>query len=160
MARSWRDYRPAENPDNSDNSDNSGGSEPQTGAFVPNVPFVTALPASIQDGLVALGTMAAPRLRHPERWPGVVADAHRLASDGWAAQALNLGWDVLDLFGAVPDPAGDPDADGLAVKLNGRRVLALCGSFATVEDQGRGRSYLHRGNTEGARLLWALHRGR
>jgi hypothetical protein len=162
MARSWRDYgaegESAGPRDNSDNSDTRAGAEPETGAFVPNVPFVTALPASVQEGLIALGKAAAPRLCNPELWPATVTDAQRLASDGWAAQALSLGWSALDLFGAVPDAGGDSQGDGLAVKLNGRKVLALCASFATVADASNGRSYLHRGSTEGARLLWELGR--
>lgn len=157
MARSWRDYGAAQPCDKSDNSDTSTGSEPETGAFVPNVPFVTDLPAAVRDGLVALSTAPAPRLLRPELWPGVVADALRLASEGWALQAIRLGWSPLDLFGAVPDKGGDPDGDGLAVKLTGRQVLAVCGTFATVKDAS-GRSYVHRGNGAGAVLLWELGR--
>ena len=136
-----------------------GASEPENAPIVPNVTNVTGLPADVLSGLERLKVASAPRLMRPERWPIAVADALRLAVDGWAAQALGLGWSPLDLFGAVPASGGDPTADGLAVKLQGRKVLALCGSFATVADTG-GRSFLHRGNNGGARLLWELGRGR
>lgn len=163
MSRSWRDYRTATPPpdgcDNSDNRDISSGSEPETGAFVTNVTNVKGIPADVLAGLDRLKDASAPRLVHPDRWPGAVRDALRLAADGWAAKALSLGWGSLDLFGAVPDKLGDPDADGLAVKLQGRKVLAICGTFATVAD-ARGRTFLHRGNNDGARLLWELGRGR
>jgi hypothetical protein len=161
MARSWRDYEGASRPcDKRDNSDKRDGLEPETGAFVPNVPFVTALPASVRDGLVALGKLAAPRLCRPELWPQAVTDAQRLASDGWATQALSLGWSPLDLFGAVPDPAGDAHGDGLAVWLSGRKVLALSAEAAAVLNGEAGRSYFLRPRAPGARLLWELGRGR
>jgi hypothetical protein len=160
MARSWRDYAGAEPRDDSDNSDISRADQPQAEPFVPNVPFVTALPAPVAEGLALLSQMGAPRLIHPDRWPVAVADAQRLASEGWALAAFRLGWSALDLFGVVPDKAGDPQADGLAVKLAGRRVLEICATVATVADANGGRSYLYRVSNEGARLLWALGRGR
>lgn len=139
--------------DNRDNRDNSS-------ADVPIVPNVPAFPSHLGAGLKHLQTMAAPHVVRAERWPAVVADALQLVRAGWAVQALALGWSPLDLFGAVTDPAGDPEADGLAVRLGGRRVLALCASFATVADDGGGRAYLYRGSNQGARLLWALGDGR
>ena len=164
MARSWRDYaaanEPSDAPDNSDTSDKTPAETLKQAPIVPIVTNVTDLPALVRDGLELLVQAAAPPVRSPELWPRAVADALRLASEGWASTALSLGWSPLDLFGAVTDVRGDPDADGLAVKLSGRKVLAICASFATVADANGGRTYLYRGNTEGARLLWALGRGR
>ena len=132
-----------------------------------NVPFPRArnggtseLPPEIETGLEWLGKSRCPREINPTRWPSAVADAVQLGEDGWAAKALALGWSDLDLFGVVAARNGDPDADGLAVKLAGRRLLALCASFATIDLGNGGRSYLHRGSNEGARLLWALGRVR
>jgi hypothetical protein len=143
--------------DNRDNRDNSPG----FAANVPNVPNVPAsLPPSVVEGLAQLANAPAPRLIVPDAWPVAVADALRIASDGWADKAFALGWSELDLFGAVPDREGDPDADGLAVKLGGRTILALCANFATVTSGGTVRAYLHRGNNDGAVLMWALGRGR
>lgn len=161
MSRSWRDYRAATPPpdgcDDSDNRDISSGFEPEPVAFVTNVANVTGLPADVVAGLERLKDSPAPRLLHPERWPAVVADALRLASEGWAASALRLGWSPLDLYGAVPDKHGDPEADGLATKLAGRRIVALCASFATVRD-ARSTTFIHRGNNAGAKLMWDLVR--
>ena len=137
--------------DGSDNSDNSDNSSP-IGTIVTN----GTLTASITDGLGVLAEAPAPRVRCHEAWPQVTADAQRLASEGWAGTALSLGWSELDLFGAATDPEGE---DGLAVKLNGRRVVALCRSFATVADPRGGRTFLYRGGTDNAQLLWALGRG-
>lgn len=165
MARSWRDYAATNDPpdasDNSDTSDKSPAETLKQAPIVPIVTNVTDLPAIVRDGLKLLVQAAAPPVRSPELWPGAVADALRLAAEGWASTALSLGWSPLDLFGAVTDPQGDPHADGLAVKLRGRKVLAICARFATVADANGGRSYLYRhGNAEGVRLLWALGRGR
>lgn len=122
---------------------------------------LATLPADTADGLKRLARMAVPRgVRCPEVWPIAIADAQRLAAEGWASQALKLGWSALDLFGAVLDPAGNREADGLAVRLGGRKVLALCSTFATVDDGKGGRSYLYRGDAKGVRLLWELGRGR
>ena len=114
----------------------------------------------VQRGVNSLRRSPCPRGVDPKAWRTAVASAVHLSSDGWAAKALALGWSELDLFGAVPDRDGDPYADGLAVKLGGRTILALCETFATVSSGGAGRAFLHRGNNDGAVLLWALGRGR
>ena len=120
---------------------------------------LASLPGVMAAGLSALNETQPPVGVPADAWAEVVSDAQRLVSEGWASTALSLGWSALDLFGAVTDKQGDPAADGLAVKLSGRKVLAICASFATVADANGGRTYLYRGNTEGARLLWALSRG-
>lgn len=132
-----------------------GGAVP-TLATLASLAGPAGLPGTVKAGLAALDDAKPPKGVDTEAWQRAVADALALASRGWAAQAIGLGWSPLDLFGAVTGPAGDPFCDGLAVKLNGRRVLALCATFATVADANGGRSYLYRGETEGARLLWAL----
>jgi hypothetical protein len=108
-------------------------------------------------GLNRLSKMAAPPLQRPEVWPFVVSDALGLARDGWAAKALALGWDSLDLFGAVTDPDGCDNADGLAVWLGGRPVLAICATYASVGD-GAGRAYFNRSTRLGTTLLWEIGR--
>lgn len=122
---------------------------------------LATLPGTIGAGIASLDEGRCPTRANASEWAAVVRDAKRLAEEGWASQALSLGWTPLDLFGAVTDPAGDPEADGLAVKLNGRRVLALCASFATVENGPNARVFIYRGTNEGARLIWVLgSRGR
>ncbi len=116
------------------------------------------LPATMPAGLRSLQSLPCPSGMDPKAWRTSIVDALRIANAGWAEQALALGWSELDLFGAVPDRSGDPDADGLAVKLSGRRVLAMSASFATVREESGGRSYIHRSINEGAMLLWLLGR--
>jgi hypothetical protein len=141
----------------------SAGAEPSKGLKGGFDPFkgdpralTPELPAACADGLRRLQSMPSPRLMRPDLWPLVVSDALRLARDGWAANALALGWSELDLFGAVPDPHGEPAGDGLAVWLAGRKVLALCASFAVADDGDGGRSYFNRREQVGAVLLWSL----
>jgi hypothetical protein len=93
-------------------------------------------------------------------WACAVRDAKALLADGWAETALSLGWSALDLFGAVPDPAGDPYGDGLAVWLSGRKVLALDEMCAVSSDAHGTRFYFHRPRGAGAVLMWTLGRGR
>jgi hypothetical protein len=159
---SWRDYsRVVEQPPDSCANSAISAESPVSGPRSP--PIGTngtngTLPGHIRQGLELLAKAPAPRVRCPEQWPQVVADAVRLASEGWAAQALKLGWSTPDVFGAVTDNEGDPDGDGLAVKLNGRRVLAICANFVTVSDGDGDRSFIYRGNNSGAVLLWKLGR--
>lgn len=82
------------------------------------------LPDDLAAALRRLDTMPAPRkLQQPANWRGVVADAMVLARDRWAAKAMALGWTVGDLFGVGAKT--DWDFQGLAVWLNGRRIIML-----------------------------------
>ena len=142
----------------------SAGAEPVKGAKGGFNPFegdtralIPELPAACADGLRRLGSMPAPRLLYPDRWPLVVTDALGLARNGWAAKALALGWSLLDLFGAVTDRGGYADADGLAVWLEGRPVLAISDTYASVGN-GTGRAYFNRSNRLGTTLLWEIGR--
>jgi hypothetical protein len=96
----------------------------------------------------------------PQLWRNVIVDAKRLIEEGWAHSALELGWTLLDLFGAVPAKSGNPDADGLAVKIAGRRVLVMSATCATIKDGETTRSIIYRSSNAGAVLLWEVGRGR
>ena len=103
--------------------------------------------------------MRPPRITRPEIWLAVVADAVRLAADGRAAQALRLGWSALELWGCSPDRGGNPDHDGLAVWLDGRRVLLIDGATCMVETEPDARSVFHRRSVAaGGVFLWDLGR--
>lgn len=115
----------------------------------------TSLPDDLVAGVARLKRMRAPRLLTPDAWPIVVSDASYLAESGWATKALALGWSDLDVFGAVSNAGEDPYSDGLAAWLSGRKLLAICSTFAIVEDN-RGRGYFNRREQVGAKLLWEL----
>jgi hypothetical protein len=118
---------------------------------------VGTLPTDIVRSLSDLSRLPCPARVNPHTWREVVQDCRRLCNEGWAGIATRLGWSPLDLFGAVPDKHGDPDADGLAVKLRGRPVLAICASFATVSDGPGARSFIYRANNRGAILMWNIN---
>jgi len=117
----------------------------------------TSLPDNVASGLRRLKVMRAPRILRPDAWPIAVAGAAYLGKSGRAAKALALGWSPLDLFGAVTERDGYDDADGLAVWLGGRPVLAICATYASVGD-GTGRAYFNRCNRLGTTLLWEIGR--
>ena len=118
----------------------------------------TSLPVPIAEGLKRLTNMRVPRRIIVDEWRAVVADALRLAEEGWAAQAMAHGWSALDLFGATINPDGDPACDGLAVWLRGRPLLALTEERAAAEDGPRSWSYFLPCRPPGATLLWDIGR--
>ena len=143
----------------------SAGAEPAKGAKGGFDPFESAgtghfhgLPAACADGLARLQAMPTPRITRPEVWLAIVADALRLARDGWAAQALALGWSIAEIWGCSPVRSGNPDHDGLAVWIDGRRVLLLDDGCCIVETGPNARSVYNRRGAGGATLLWDLGR--
>jgi hypothetical protein len=84
---------------------------------------VGGIPASLSAGLRALANRAPPRRADPAEWRRVVQDAQRLASEGWAATALALGWSDADLFGI--GRAGSDEWLSLAVWLAGRTLVLM-----------------------------------
>ena len=110
---------------------------------------------NLRTGLDRLQRDRQPRISNPGAWPVVVADALRLEKEGWAAQAIALGWHPLQLFGCSPAVGGDPDLDSLAVWLAGRRLVLIDGRRA-VAAEGDLRSVFVRRSWEGAAFLWDL----
>lgn len=155
MAHSWRDYlaaaQAAEPHDDRDDTDDRG-------ANVPNVPNV--IHDAIAAGVMRIQAMPPPRNADRRAWQGAVGDSVALVNDGWAAAALGLGWSPLDLFGGQVAKSGDPHADGLAVWLQGRRVVALTADHAVAIDANGGRHFFNRPRSPGAVMLWSLGRGR
>lgn len=91
----------------------------------------------------------------PKAWRLVVKDGVSLIDGGWADMAVGLGWSALDLFGAAVVDAG---SDGLAVWSQGRRLRALCGTWAVALDANGSPFYFNRSRADGAVLLWELGR--
>lgn len=108
--------------------------------------------------------MPTPRLKDRTRWRPVVADADRLVTEGWAAQAFALGWHPLELFGW--GLTGEDRYDGLAVWLAGRRIIVLDDSSVVVRDGdwrrifNRQRPFAEGGDGDSlAAYLWQVRRG-
>jgi hypothetical protein len=94
------------------------------------------LPDDLSDALRRFERMPSPRkLERPQNWAGVVADAMTLARDRWAEKALALGWTAGDLFGV--GARTDWDFQGLAVWLEGRRIILLDEKRAIVAGDAR-----------------------
>ena len=118
-----------------------------------------SLPNELQGGIGRLQSMKPPNIARPQVWFAVVADAVRLAADGFAAHALRLGWHPLELWGCSPDRGGNPNHDGLAVWLDGRRVLLVDDATCIVESGPDARSVFHRRSVAaGGVFLWDLGR--
>src|SRR6185312_4831415 len=103
---------------------------PQAPAFPEKIAEIAGiaarpLPEDVAKGLVKLRLMPPPRITNPVVWPEIVADAVRIADEGWAAQALGLGWEPLHLFGV--EPSTDPDTwdYSLAAMLAGQSIRAV-----------------------------------
>ncbi|WP_132740628.1 hypothetical protein [Sphingomonas sp. PP-F2F-A104-K0414] len=103
------------------------------------------LPDYLANALRRLERLSPPRkLERAANWQGVVADAMTIARDRWAAKALALGWTAGDLFGV--GPLDDWDFQGLAVWLDGRRIVLLDDKRAIAADaSGAARSSFERG---------------
>ena len=102
--------------------------------------------------------MGVPKGVDPLAWRLAVNDTLALASAGFAVQALDLGWSMLDLFGGSRDREADPQSDGLGVWLQGRRVIAFTVDHAVAADTSGGRHYFNRPRASGAALLWEIAR--
>lgn len=133
-----------------DNSDNSAKNAPNgtNGAKVTGL-----LPPPIIAGLERLQVMPAPSVTRPEVWPAVVADALRIAAEGWAATALKVGWEAVHLFGCLPDGGWGDEA--LAVWLNGRSIDSLTADYAAA-NVGNVWSWFTPRDVPGRVYLWDL----
>ena len=118
-------------------------------------PWANALPADWRDGLARLATMPPQPGVQPHRWEGIVADALALG-EGWASQARALGWRDVDLWGCNPERSRRLDRDGLAMLLNGRAVLAITDTAATIATPGGRTLSYYRAPLAGGVPLWAL----
>jgi hypothetical protein len=118
----------------------------------------TSLPIGVVAGLNKLRVMSTPRIAEPAIWPSIVADALRLAWDAWAVQALALGWQPLELWGCAHLADCNPSSDGLAVWLQGRRVLLLDDKSCIVEASPTERAVFNRRLIHDAVFLWNLGR--
>jgi len=88
----------------------------------------------------------------------LIKDAHQFIDQGWAAQAVGLGWSALDLFGCHPQaPFARIAQQGLLWLLNGRRLVVLTAEFAAIEAASGGRLTCRRAPIEtGQVLAWDL----
>ena len=117
---------------------------------------VTGLPPEITTGLDRLRSMRCPRITKPAVWPEIVADAVAIAQGGWAAQAIDMGWDALHLFGW--EPSADPDTwdYSLAVIMEGWPIVDVGPEFITLQRGNATRPFRNRPRPALTRFLWEM----
>jgi len=112
-------------------------------AATPPEPGAPALPGDLWEHLLTLENLPPPPLLQERlKWRPVVADAMRIAREGWAERALGLGWTPADLFGV--GEAGSDDFEGLAVWLRGRRIILLDATTAISPNDDNSRAVFNR----------------
>jgi hypothetical protein len=126
------------------------GADNATSTHVPPLD-IFELPAALAAGLERLRTLPPLRTASPMAWSRIIADAQQVADHGWAAQALQLGWVAVDLFGV----SADPDWMSLAVWLAGRR-LVLIDERTAIAAVGIYRYVYNRRCSDEAVLPWSV----
>jgi hypothetical protein len=93
-----------------------------------------------------------------KRWRRFLDDARLFIENGFAAQAIGIGWHPLDLFGCDRDrPFARIDCAGLLWLLNGDKLIALSQNTATMEARTGTRLTWRRTSIEPDRVLaWEL----
>lgn len=126
-------------------------------------PTASPIKSEIANGLVQLEGRRTPRGCREAEWRRIVADAKRLAHEGWAEQALALGWSMTDVFGI--GPVDDWEFSGLAVWLQSRSIVLLDADCA-ISKEGDTRHCFNRGGLGHGKqpavvpvLLWHFRRG-
>lgn len=117
------------------------------------------VPRAWTDGFTKMCAVNQPGGFPALRWARIIDDTGHFI-DRWAKQAHALGWSALDVFGVNKDaPAARFDGRGLAVSLNGRQVVAITASTATVTASSGGTLKFLRRTTCGPDervLVWQL----
>jgi len=138
------------------NSANSANSSPLRPIGTNDTIGTGDLPAFISMGLHRLRSMRRPPLTNPAVWPGIVADALRIADEGWASRAIRLGWEPLHLFGF--DPTGETGSIdlSLAAYLDGWPIVDLEPEYITLRRANVSRPFRNRPRPWLSQYLWEL----
>jgi hypothetical protein len=117
-------------------------------------------PRAWAEALARLDAARPPGDVPVARWRQFIDDCGRFLDFGWATQAMRLGWQPADLFGCDRHkPFARIDRMGLLWLLNGRKLLALTDSTATIAcANGVAQRYYRAPLPDGAVLTWELAR--
>jgi hypothetical protein len=101
-------------------------------------------PEAWVDGIAWLREMPPPRTYPPHAWQQLIVDAERFL-DGWAVQAVALGWRDWELFGCHRRaPWRRLDGMGLVLLLRGDEIAALTESEAAIRTRTSARQTYRR----------------
>ena len=111
------------------------------------------------EGVAKLLTMPTPWLFDETRWEALQEDAFAFLRD-WAAQACQLGWTDMEVFGVHPHaPQARLDCLGIVPSLSGNRVAVLTAEGATIiTERGERQSFrrLLTAPAEEVCLIWNI----
>ena len=116
------------------------------------------VPEAWTQGVADLLAMPCPASCPAERWEALREDSYTFLRDH-AAQAHDLGWTALDLFGVHPEkPWARFDCMGLVPLLNGAGVTALSDIEVVIEKPSGARLTFRRRTMapDEACLVWEL----
>ena len=119
------------------------------------------VPEQWAQGVADLLAMGRPVPWPEDRWNALREDSFAFLRDH-GAEAVRLGWDMLDIFGVdLRAPLARYDAMGLVVLLHGRRVVELHADGAVIESRGGTPTTFTRGPAPPARVaVWKLDQSR
>ena len=144
----------------------SSFSTTKMGQFVPQPEVIGSpsfmpadTPAEWVDGVSRLRPNCPPGDVPMQRWQQLIADARRLLRNGTLAQAAELGWDEIDLFGCDDTrPFARIDQMGLAWLITGWRVVSISASAAIIEaPTGSRQTYRRKEHAVGQVPAWELN---
>jgi hypothetical protein len=138
--------------------DFSASQHPETEGWASSAPVALRAPEEWHEGIALLHPDHPPLDVPSRRWLLFINNARRLLADGTIAQAVDLGWDALGLFGCDAEaPYARIDQMGLVWLVAGNRVLSISSSAAMIETRtGSRQTYRRRLSGHGRVLPWDL----
>jgi hypothetical protein len=139
--------------------------EPPADPPRPGTASPTGTIATWVNGVARLRAIPPPPIYPQHAWQQLIIDAERFL-DGWAQQAVALGWPIWELFGCHRGaPWGRIAGMGLILLLRGDEIAALTRSEAMIRTRTGARQIYRRRPRDplctGDRcLIWELDRGR
>ena len=115
-----------------------------------------SLPTDWVEGLIRMSNALPPERCSEDRWEQVLEDVDYVV-EHWAGPACAAGWQLLELFGCAPNLGRRLDLCGLAVLLEGRKVVSV-NEEGIVIATGADRHSFRRKRMEGSVPLWAARR--
>src|SRR5262245_40045327 len=116
------------------------------------------VPPDWERGVERLHRQPRPPGVLPHLWQRLLLDCDRFLDprDGWAERAAALGWDAEALFGCDRHRPLDHPGAGLLWRVAGGRLIAIYRDGATIEVDGKQRTFHRRHSGPNIALPWRL----